>query len=43
MGGSLKVDETYEDEEYRLPIHTLVVDLTEEDDKDDEFGQIENI
>ena len=38
--GSLKVGKTYEDEEYRLPIDTLVVGLAKEDDEDDEFGQI---
>lgn len=41
--GSLVGDEIHVDEEVSLHIDTLVVDLTRERDKDDEFRCYENI
>ena len=41
--GSLVVDETFVDESIDLPIDTLVVDLTRDDEFVDDWGAKENI
>ena len=36
--GALKIDESYEAEDIKLPIDTLVVDLTNDSSEEDEWG-----
>ena len=41
--GSIIVDETFVDESVTLPIDTLIIDLTSEDNDDIDIGSVVNI